>query len=180
MSDDRQQLLNFEAPHNGTDTSIMAAEEIKPHLGRLQAEVYSYLLKQEAGGATCHEIAQMLGLSLQSATPRVYELRLKGKVRDSGHRRLTPTQRLAIVWVHDNVPAEVQGPYKSLTQQLRELRDSYNLLKQKFKIMEDHSKQKDKVIQYCRGYLQGPTTDKEFEKLDKVITGFLRGSGGPS
>ena len=144
-----QQLMNFEAPHNDTDTSTLAAEEIKPHLGRLQSEVYSFILKQDAGGATCHEIGSMLNLSLQTVTPRVYELRYKGKVRDSGHRRLTPTKRLAIVWVHDDVPEVAQGPYKTVTQQLRELRDSYNLLKQKFEKQEDFSKRQERAIEFC-------------------------------
>ncbi len=174
MSDDKQQLLNFEAPHNGTDTSMMAAEEIKPHLGRLQSEVYSYIVKQEVSGATCHEIAQMLNLSLQSATPRVYELRLKGKVRDSGHRRLTPTQRLAIVWIQADLPPEAQGPYKTLTQQLRELRDSYEQLKQKFKIMEEHSLQKDKAIRYCLGYIEA-ANPSQFEEVNERVKYYLRG-----
>jgi hypothetical protein len=69
-----QELLDFEAPHNGTPTSQMAAEEIKPHLGRLQSEVYSFLLKKGSAGATCDEVEVALGLPygyMRTCRPRL-------------------------------------------------------------------------------------------------------------
>ena len=169
-----QQIMNFEAPHNNTDTSKLAAEEIKPHLGRLQSTVYSYILKQDASGATCEEVERALNLAHQTASARIYELRHKGKLKDSGHRRLTTKNRLATVWVHDDVPPSKMGQYKTLGQRYKELRDSYNLLKQKFQDKEDFCKRQERAIEHCVDYAAQKVYQAEAE-LRPQINDILRG-----
>lgn len=163
-----QQIMRFEAPHNNTDTSKLAAEEIKVHLGRLQSQVYSYILKQGHSGATCEEVERALGLGHQTASPRIYELRHKGKLKDSGHRRLTTKKRLAIVWVEDNVPPSKMGQYKTLGQRHKELRDSYNLLKQKFEDKEDFCKKQERAIEHCIDYAAQRVYQAEADLRPKV------------
>jgi hypothetical protein len=144
-----QQLMNFEAPHNKTDTSTLAAEEIKPHLGRLQEMVLSHIINCGVTGATCEEVEKALDLMHQTCSPRVYELHRKGRIKDSGHRRLTSKKRLAIVWVTDNSPESAMGPHKTLGKRHKELKEAYALLKQKFENLEDHSKQQTRAIEHC-------------------------------
>lgn len=168
MSDKKQLLMNFEAPHNNTDTSKLAAEEIKPHLGRLQSRVYSYILKQGYSGATCEEVERALNLGHQTVSPRILELRYKGKLKDSGHRRLTTTKRLAIVYVENNVPPSKMGNYKTLSQRHKELRDSYNLLKQKFEDKEDLCKKQERAIEHCIDYAAQRVYQAEAELRPKV------------
>lgn len=174
MSDKKQMMMNFEAPHNSTDTSKMAAEEIKPHLGRLQSEVYSFILKKGYSGATCEEIEIALGLGHQTCSPRIYELRHKGMVKDSGHRRLTTKKRLAIVYVPDNTPPSKMGQYKTLSQRHKELRDTYNLLKQRFAEKEDYSLKQERAIEHCLEFVQQNTMEGE-AILRPEVNAILRG-----
>lgn len=82
--------------HNSRDTSIAAASSIEPHVSLLAAKVFALI---EAKPRTCWEIEQESGLSHQTASARIRELNLKGRVRDSGERRRTGSGRNAIVWM---------------------------------------------------------------------------------
>lgn len=86
------------APYSEPDTSKAAAESILEDLGRLQAKVYSAIRRAGSYGRTTHELERELGLLMQTAVPRVWELRKMGLVIDSGLRRLTPSRRNAKVW----------------------------------------------------------------------------------
>ncbi|MBW2169840.1 MAG: hypothetical protein JRG69_11390 [Deltaproteobacteria bacterium] len=86
-------------PHQKMDTSVAAARAVEGDVGRLQAAVLRYIQGCGDDGATDDELEVQLGLSHQSVSARRRELVLKGKVRDSGRRRLTRRNRKAAVWV---------------------------------------------------------------------------------
>ncbi len=54
------QTTIFDPPHNGTPTSIAAAESIQPRAGGLRARVLEFIVK--AGGATIDEVSQGTGI----------------------------------------------------------------------------------------------------------------------
>lgn len=87
----------FGAGHRGTDTSRAAAAAITPHLASRQLDVLIVL--RRLGRATGDEIMAALGVSNPNfVRPRLTELRLLGKIRDTGTRRPTPSGGTAIVW----------------------------------------------------------------------------------
>lgn len=85
--------------HRGVDTSVAAANDLSPKLGRLQRMVLAAI--REAGfiGLTADEVADRLSMSRWSVQPRTSELKLRGLIRDSGARRQNSTGKMAIVWV---------------------------------------------------------------------------------
>ena len=85
--------------HRGVDTSIAAASDLEPKLGRLQRRAEEAI--REAGwlGLTADELAAQLELDRWSIQPRTSELKRKGLIRDSGQRRPNVTGKRAIVWV---------------------------------------------------------------------------------
>ena len=84
--------------HRGIDTSIAAAEDIAPKLGRLQAMALAAIRAAGANGLTADELAAELGMDRWSVQPRTSELREKRMVADSGRRRRNCTGKAAIVW----------------------------------------------------------------------------------
>lgn len=85
------------APHVvGSDTSQSAGESIEPSACVLRERVYLCIAD---GGATCDEVEQRTGLRHQTASARVRELALSGRIRDTGQRRKTRSGRNAAVWV---------------------------------------------------------------------------------
>lgn len=80
-------------------TSRKAAESIAKTAHTLRAEVFGYIRKCGARGATDNETQIALGMGAQTQTPRRLELERAGIVRDSGKRRKTAKGRDAIVWV---------------------------------------------------------------------------------
>jgi len=84
--------------HRNVDTSIMAANDLSASLGRLQRMALTAINESGAHGLTADELAARLDLDRWSIQPRTSELRRKGLVHDSGHRRLNATGKLAIVW----------------------------------------------------------------------------------
>lgn len=85
--------------HRGVDTSVAAANDLMPKLGRLQRMVLPVICDAGWIGLTADEIADRLKMERWSVQPRTTELRLKGLVCDSGVRRPNATGKLAIVWV---------------------------------------------------------------------------------
>jgi hypothetical protein len=77
------------------DTSIEAARSIEPQVSKLAAQVLDLLAMENC---TCWEIEQRSGMSHQTASARVRELYLKGKIKATDERRLTGSGRKAIVW----------------------------------------------------------------------------------
>jgi DNA-binding Lrp family transcriptional regulator len=68
-------------------------------LSRLQGDVLDAVRRAGQHGRTCDELEVELGLSHQTCSARVYELARRGWLIASGAKRLTRSQRLAVVWV---------------------------------------------------------------------------------
>ena len=70
-----RQLPLFEPPFAAQSaTSREAAERIKGHAATLRNEVFDFIRRCGAHGATTDEVEVALGLRHQTASPRVYEL----------------------------------------------------------------------------------------------------------
>jgi hypothetical protein len=78
-----------------SDTSWAAAEEIQPHLGRLQRLVLAVLAEQ--GPLTDNELIEATGLSPSTARPRRIELVKMGRVRQCGET-IAANGRRAALW----------------------------------------------------------------------------------
>lgn len=83
-------------PHNNKDTSKEAAAKIKKHVSKLAAEVFQVI--KTKNGLTCDEVEVELEMSHQTASARIRELVLAGRIEDSGDRRPTRSNRRATVW----------------------------------------------------------------------------------
>lgn len=95
MSDD----LYPDVPgHRGIDTSIDAAGDIAPSVGRLQRIVFDAIATAGAAGRSTNEIADQLQIDRGSIQPRTSELRSKRLIADSGQRRCNANGKQAIVW----------------------------------------------------------------------------------
>jgi predicted ArsR family transcriptional regulator len=80
-----------------SDTSVAAAASVAPTLGARQAAVVDVVRRR--GGATCAEVAAALGLPMHAVSGRITELRLQGRLADSGARRIGTSGRAGAVWV---------------------------------------------------------------------------------
>ena len=87
-------------------TSIAAKRSIGPASKTLRGEIFRCILAHGAFGATLNEISDELEIRLQTTCARRNELGKKGLVIDSGARRLTDSNRKAIVWTVPNRVAE--------------------------------------------------------------------------
>lgn len=85
--------------HRRADTSIAAANALVPKLGRLQRMALEAIREAGGHGLTADELAARLDLDRSTIQPRTSELRRKGLIRDSGHRRPNATGKQAIVWI---------------------------------------------------------------------------------
>ncbi len=79
------------------ETSIIAARSVTESADQMRSRVLVAI--REAGGATCDEVEVSLEMKHQTASARIRELQLEGRVRDSGTRRKTRSGRPAVVWV---------------------------------------------------------------------------------
>ena len=84
--------------HRNVDTSIAAADDLAPKLGRLQRMAETTIRDAGASGLTADELSARLNMDRWSIQPRTSELRRKGLIRDSGQRRPNGSGKLAIVW----------------------------------------------------------------------------------
>lgn len=78
-----------------TETSIQAAASIAQSAPALRELVFAVIKKQPS---TCWEIEEGQGLSHQTTSARITELRLAGRIEASGATRPTNSGRQAIVW----------------------------------------------------------------------------------
>jgi predicted ArsR family transcriptional regulator len=83
---------------NDPSTSFEAAASIEGRLPELEAIVLEELRKRGDDGATSHELAAALELSLVTVSPRLKPLQSKGLVIDSGFKRTGESGRKSIVW----------------------------------------------------------------------------------
>jgi DNA-binding MarR family transcriptional regulator len=83
--------------HHIRQTSMQAWFSVQPDLSAKQATVLAAI--RNYGPITNYDLAEHLGLAINSITPRTGELVEKGLVRES-HRELNPhTGRNSIAWV---------------------------------------------------------------------------------
>ena len=85
--------------HRQVETSISAANDLVPKLGRLQRLAEMAIRGTGAHGLTADELAAQLEMDRWSIQPRTTELCRKGLIRDSGQRRRNATGKMAIVWI---------------------------------------------------------------------------------
>lgn len=82
-----------------SDTSRQAAESIGDHLSRLEELVYWSIHDAGERGRNCWEVEMDTHISRQCSSARLNGLVKKGRIRDSGIRRITNTGRRAVVYV---------------------------------------------------------------------------------
>lgn len=91
-------MLNL--PHNGTATSIAAAESVAPVRAKtLRSAVLAFIQARGEIGATREEIEHFLDVSGNAIRPRVWELIMAGEVRGTDKTRKTTCGRAAEVLV---------------------------------------------------------------------------------
>lgn len=93
------------APHNGTPTSIAAAEQIEPTAGTLRAAVLEYIRNCKQHGATDEEVQVALDMNPSTQRPRRQELEKQGFILRTDRTRLTKSGRSAVIFI----AAEVQA-----------------------------------------------------------------------
>jgi hypothetical protein len=98
MREDRCGVWPGLSPTNGFETSCAAAESIQKYVPRLHPIILDEMRRAGSHGVTCDELEVTLGLRHQTASARLRELALGGRVVDSEHRRQTRSGRAAIVW----------------------------------------------------------------------------------
>ena len=79
-------------------TSKEAAIAAEPRAGTQRRRVLD-ILRHFPDGLTDHEIQHWLKMNPSTQRPRRVELVQSGLVKDSGHTRLTPSGKRAVVWV---------------------------------------------------------------------------------
>ena len=85
--------------HRNIETSVAAALDLAPKLGRLQSMAQIALREAGERGLTADELAASLQFDRWSIQPRTSDLKRKGLIRDNGQRFPDKTGKLAIVWV---------------------------------------------------------------------------------
>ena len=86
----------FEGEQVIQKTSLEAYEVLQPRLGYLQKTVYNAI--QDIPDMCNHDIAYYLRLEINRVTPRVKELRDKGLVVCSGHKKDESTNKNVMIW----------------------------------------------------------------------------------
>ena len=82
----------------GSDTSQSAAESLSDEtVANMRGKVLAFV-KESMIGATCDEVEVALCMRHQTASARLRELVLDGKLQDTGERRLTRSCRPARVY----------------------------------------------------------------------------------
>jgi len=85
--------------HGGNEFSVAAHESIKGNKARDQAKIWNHVESLGESGATCDEIEVSLGMSHQTASARVSEMKRSGRLKLNGEKRSTRTGRNAGVYV---------------------------------------------------------------------------------
>jgi hypothetical protein len=85
--------------HGGNEFSSAAHESIKGNKARDQAKIWTHVEALGEAGATCDEIEISLGMSHQTASARVSEMKRSGRLELNGEKRATRTGRNAGVYI---------------------------------------------------------------------------------
>ena len=81
-----------------TNTSKEALASVRPYVPGMRDQIWNFISNMQKNGATCDEVEQMYCMRHQTASARIRELFLAGKIVDSGERRATRSGRSAVVW----------------------------------------------------------------------------------
>ena len=92
------ELRPDQLPHNGTPTSIEAAQRASSHAQSDAERIAEFISQRGEIGATTDECEVALGLSHQTASARMRSLQIKQRIMDLGERRKTRTGCNAVVW----------------------------------------------------------------------------------
>lgn len=82
----------------GSDTSYDAAVSMESAAPNIREFVFAEIKNAGSHGMTCDEIEHVLVLHHQTASARIRELSLSGRLRDTGRRRQTRNGRAARVY----------------------------------------------------------------------------------
>lgn len=85
--------------HHGNSYSSEANASITERKHKIRTLVYRFIESKKHYGATSDEVEQALGLSHQTASARMTELKALKMINDSGLSRKTRSHRKAGVWV---------------------------------------------------------------------------------
>lgn len=80
-----------------SQTSKEAALSIQNDAKSLRSKIFNLIAQR--GGLTCDEVEEITGMRHQTASARIRELVLENKIRDSQKKRLTRSNRKAVVYV---------------------------------------------------------------------------------
>ena len=84
--------------HNGTATSIAAAERIRPDAHTMRALVLEAIAAAGYAGLTRDEVAAKLDMNPNTVRPRCVELRRRGKIIDTDRKRRGCGVMVAAEW----------------------------------------------------------------------------------
>lgn len=82
-----------------SETSIAAAEAIKPRVEIYRERILAEIKRSGALGRTDGELQEQLNMNGSTQRPRRIELVDAGLVRDSGRTRKSASGRACVVWV---------------------------------------------------------------------------------
>ena len=103
-------------------TSLWAYESIAEKLNAMNMAVYTEICKGGHYGASIDEVADSLGKTPNTISPRFLALRKLGMIEQRQHRRRTRAGRLATTWMmkHDCPGADYCSAVAEQTRILRE------------------------------------------------------------
>jgi hypothetical protein len=91
-------------PSQWSMTSLQAAESIEPFAPNLREKVLMVLTRRSLAN---HELEALAEMKLQTVCARVAELREDDLIKDSCLRRLTDSNRQAVVWKVTDLGAKI-------------------------------------------------------------------------
>ena len=89
-------------PHNGTETSIEAARSMEARAPTDAARILAYVHSCGAGGATCDQAGEALGLLPQTCSARFNKLKDDYQLVKAGRKRQTRSGCNAEVYITHN------------------------------------------------------------------------------
>lgn len=92
-------------PHvAGSETSLEAAQKIAESAGAVRHCIWRHILAYGTGGQICDEVEDALDLLHTTASARIRELTLDGRLIKTARKRLTRSKRSAFVYVATEQP----------------------------------------------------------------------------
>lgn len=93
-------FADYRAPYaRDSETSQAAAVSVEPSAESLCGQIYEAIKRRGTDGMTCSEVEDVFTLRHQTASARLWDLRTREFIEDSGQRRPSTSGRSSIVWV---------------------------------------------------------------------------------